>query len=26
MLPENTIQDVFEAVEREKTDYGVVAR
>ena len=24
MLPENTIQDVFEAVEREKTDYGVV--
>ena len=24
LLPENTIQDVFEAVEREKTDYGVV--
>jgi len=24
MVPENTIQDVFEAVEREKTDYGVV--
>jgi chorismate mutase/prephenate dehydratase len=24
MLPENTIQDVFEAVEREKADYGVV--
>ncbi|HVP80147.1 MAG TPA: prephenate dehydratase [Thermodesulfobacteriota bacterium] len=24
MLPENTIRDVFEAVEREKTDYGVV--
>jgi chorismate mutase/prephenate dehydratase len=24
MLPENTIQDVFEAVERGKTDYGVV--
>ncbi|MGE5841502.1 MAG: prephenate dehydratase [Deltaproteobacteria bacterium] len=24
MLPENTIPDVFEAVEREKTDYGVV--
>src|SRR4030042_3099111 len=24
MLPENTIQEVFEAVEREKTDYGVV--
>lgn len=23
MVPENTIQDVFEAVEREKTDYGV---
>jgi chorismate mutase/prephenate dehydratase len=23
MLPENTIQDVFEAVEREKADYGV---
>lgn len=24
LLPENTIQDVFEAVEREKADYGVV--
>ncbi len=24
MVPENSIQDVFEAVEREKTDYGVV--
>ena len=24
MLPENTIQDVFEAVESEKADYGVV--
>jgi chorismate mutase/prephenate dehydratase len=24
MEPENTIQDIFEAVEREKTDYGVV--
>lgn len=24
MVPENTIQDVFEAVEREKADYGVV--
>jgi chorismate mutase/prephenate dehydratase len=24
MLPENTIQDVFEAVEKEKADYGVV--
>jgi chorismate mutase/prephenate dehydratase len=24
LLPENTIQDVFEAVEKEKTDYGVV--
>ena len=24
MVPENTIQDVFEAVEREKTAYGVV--